>query len=57
MERRHTDAELAELRALSTSHVERGPPSEFTCDGCGARYTCEYVFDWYNTDGDCLAEK
>ena len=30
---------------------------KFTCDGCGAKDTCIYVFDLYNTDGDCLAEK
>ena len=29
----------------------------FTCDHCGHADTCEYVFDPYNTDGDCLAEK
>jgi hypothetical protein len=29
----------------------------FTCDDCGAAATCEYAFDLYNTDGDCLAEK
>lgn len=29
----------------------------YTCDGCAARFTCPYLFDDYNTDGDCLAEK
>lgn len=29
----------------------------FTCDDCGANDNCEYAFDLYNTDGDCLAEK
>jgi hypothetical protein len=29
----------------------------FTCDNCGLRYTCEWVFDMYNTDGDCIASK
>lgn len=30
---------------------------KFTCDDCPLRYTCEFVFDTYNMDGDCLAEK
>lgn len=30
---------------------------KFTCDDCESRYTCCYVFDLYNTDGDCLANK
>lgn len=29
----------------------------FTCDDCPAKTTCEWVYDPYNTDGDCLAEK
>jgi hypothetical protein len=31
--------------------------SEFSCDHCSAAKTCEYAFDPYNTNGDCLAEK
>jgi len=31
--------------------------TEFTCDECKSRFTCHYVFDAYNTDGDCLANK
>lgn len=29
----------------------------YTCDECGAAPNCEYAFDSYNTDGDCIAEK
>lgn len=29
----------------------------FTCEKCGAKYTCPWVFDAYNVNGDCLAEK
>ena len=29
----------------------------FTCGMCDAAATCEYAFDPYNTNGDCLAEK
>lgn len=28
-----------------------------TCVKCLARKTCQYAFDPYNTNGDCLAEK
>lgn len=29
----------------------------FTCDDCPSNGGCEYAFDGYNTDGDCLAIK
>jgi hypothetical protein len=28
-----------------------------TCQGCGLNDKCEFAWDHYNTDGDCLAEK
>ncbi len=28
-----------------------------TCEGCPSEETCEWAYDPYNTDGDCLAEK
>lgn len=49
-----TDEELAAIRA----EVAKGwEIDEFTCDKCPDRYTCEYAFDMYNTNGDCLANK
>lgn len=30
---------------------------DLTCFGCGARDECPFVDDFYNTNGDCLAEK
>lgn len=30
---------------------------EFTCYGCKGNGECPYVFDLYNLQGDCLAEK
>lgn len=30
---------------------------KFTCYECGLRLTCQYAWDLYNTNGDCLAEK
>ncbi len=29
----------------------------FTCDICSLKHDCEYAYDEYNTDGDCLASK
>jgi hypothetical protein len=26
----------------------------FTCDDCNSAAKCEFTFDPYNTDGDCL---
>lgn len=49
-----TDEELAALRA---EVVEVWGIKKFTCDDCPAKRTCEFAFDTYNTDGDCLAEK
>ena len=31
--------------------------SFFTCEYCIQQKSCEYAFDLYNTDFDCLAEK
>lgn len=54
-----TEQELAEYRAriveMYREHI--GTIDKFTCDDCGARFKCTLVFDAYNTDGDCLAEK
>ena len=33
-------------------------PLEFyTCHKCGAKDNCQYAWDDYNINGDCLAEK
>ena len=32
-------------------------PEEYTCFLCEDKETCEFRYDEYNTDGDCLAEK
>ncbi len=50
-----TDEALAEFRDRAIANIDEDVI--FTCDDCGARWTCPYVFDWYNQDGDCLAEK
>jgi hypothetical protein len=49
-----SDKELAEIRYEVATEWDI---QEFSCDACGARRTCPFVFDAYNTNGDCLAEK
>lgn len=29
----------------------------FTCHTCPSQETCEWAWDMYNTNGDCLADK
>ena len=56
-----TESQLAEERAkaleLPPPEEMGGPITEFTCDKCDGRYTCPLVFDHYNLNGECLAEK
>ena len=54
-----TDEQLAKLRqkAVAENAEYLGPNPVFTCDNCRQRNKCEFVFDTYNTNGDCLAEK
>jgi hypothetical protein len=53
-----TDEEVAALRASKVEFFsEHFDLTEFSCDRCAAVKTCEFAFDPYNTDGDCLAEK
>jgi hypothetical protein len=58
-ERLLTDEQLASIRAqalIDANQQLRRDPA-FTCDGCSERKRCPFVYDLYNTDGDCLAEK
>jgi hypothetical protein len=50
----HDEKEMADTRANSAAIFDI---DKFTCDDCQAKRTCPYVFDPYNTDGDCLADK
>lgn len=54
-----TDEEVATLRAaVMREYADLDLEIDaFTCDECPAKNTCEWVFDLYNTDDDCLAEK
>ena len=51
-----SDEALVRLR-IQASADDGEPKDGFTCDACDARFTCAFVFDGYNTNGDCLAEK
>lgn len=62
MSKERTPGDLVELRARMVAWQDKhlGPVPAgfaFTCDGCGDAPTCQFVFDPYNADGDCLAEK
>lgn len=56
-----SEATLMQLRARRVAEQdEHGlvlPAEGYTCDECGVKPTCVFVFDPYNTNGDCLAEK
>lgn len=50
-------ADEKRAKALSEDLAIELGITEFTCDGCGCRETCEYAYDLYNTNGDCLGMK
>ncbi len=59
-----TDEEQVRIRAESVDYAKKYPfiplvggDVSFTCDDCGGTAVCDWVYDLYNTDGDCLAEK
>lgn len=46
------------LKLVGLGFPDDGPPIEiFTCADCPHVDKCEFAFDAYNTDDDCLAEK
>lgn len=53
----YTPETLTERRAQALAREGVGTFEHFTCDECGAAAVCPFVFDSYNTNGDCLAEK
>lgn len=60
--RERSDEETRALRAgvvreYATDRTIDADALVFTCDDCPAKNTCDFAFDLYNTDGDCLAEK
>lgn len=55
------EKELQKLRdRLHNENVDLGYASQedkYTCDDCPVKHDCDFVFDAYNLNGDCLAEK
>lgn len=57
-----TDAQNEKAREQSLAIAKQlgRPIAKFTCDECpitdGPQY-CPFIYDHYNTDGDCLAIK
>ena len=52
--------QLEELRIVMVDKLTEYGKTEFTCDNCPYLddiSNCEFVYDLYNTDGDCLAIK
>lgn len=39
------------------SHFEKWVKERSTCKDCKSSNSCEWAFDAYNSDGDCLAAK
>lgn len=42
----------SDMREYEITTIKR-----FTCFNCDSSPTCEFAYDLYNTDGDCLALK
>jgi len=45
------------VHPVSQSVYESRNAKKYTCTLCRSQLECEYAFDSYNTDGDCLAIK
>jgi MoaA/NifB/PqqE/SkfB family radical SAM enzyme len=39
------------------SRLPEPEKERYTCNDCPDKEVCEFAFDLYNLDGDCLAEK
>ena len=46
-----------QLGVILRRSLELNRNREVTCEHCQFNDNCEYAFDVYNTDGDCLMEK
>ena len=57
--RTEVDWELLEIRAKSCppGYLTEEEKKRYTCYDCSAKDECEFAYDEYNTDGDCLADK
>jgi hypothetical protein len=53
-------ANMAAQTRISLGHVlgrEVTSKTSITCETCRSNDDCEFAWDLYNTNGDCLAEK
>lgn len=60
--KRKSEEELREIEFSNSSEdcdvfKSEWQPPEWTCDECPSRFECEFVYDTYNTNGDCLGGK
>ena len=48
-----------QLKAMRNKMVKAMGKAQiiFSCDDCDVAFRCIYVYDSYNTNGDCLAMK
>lgn len=51
------EQDAAGLAAKRADAAKQFGIQTFTCDDCPAQSTCEWAFDPYNTNDDCLAMK
>ena len=50
--------ELWTQAKLQYANISKGiTVPEFTCVDCATVFQCQFAFDLYNTNGDCLMEK
>ena len=47
----------SKLKYSATESAHKFPRESFTCNGCLAVCDCEFAFDLFNLNGDCLADK
>jgi hypothetical protein len=45
------------MKELADNGVAVPAKDEFICNNCPEVDTCEFAWDLYNTDGDCVADK
>lgn len=50
-----TNAELQKYK--NKIMIEYDLEDEFTCNYCRKRFTCKYVFDKFNFEGNCIVDK
>lgn len=49
--------DLREPRDCTADGMKNCPAVDWACKECPSNKTCEFAFDLYNLDGDCLMDK